>query len=39
MSLRALNDPKAMAAAPFPPRLKSYLTFREYDLYADLSST
>ncbi|XP_062238260.1 ankyrin repeat and SOCS box protein 15b isoform X1 [Platichthys flesus] len=39
MSLRALNDPKAMAAAPFPPRLKSYLTYREYDLYADLSST
>ncbi|XP_047430898.1 ankyrin repeat and SOCS box protein 15b isoform X2 [Mugil cephalus] len=37
MSLRMLNNPEAMAAAPFPPRLKNYLTYREYDLYGDLS--
>uniref|UniRef100_A0A3Q3AMY4 Ankyrin repeat and SOCS box containing 15b n=1 Tax=Kryptolebias marmoratus TaxID=37003 RepID=A0A3Q3AMY4_KRYMA len=36
MSLRRLNDPEAMAAAPFPPRLMSYLTYREYDLYGEL---
>ncbi|XP_069376326.1 ankyrin repeat and SOCS box protein 15b isoform X2 [Paralichthys olivaceus] len=39
MNLRTLNNPEAMAASPFPPGLKSYLTYREYDLYADLSST
>uniref|UniRef100_A0A672JMH0 Ankyrin repeat and SOCS box containing 15b n=1 Tax=Salarias fasciatus TaxID=181472 RepID=A0A672JMH0_SALFA len=38
MSLRILNDPEAMAAAPFPPRLTNYLSYREYDLYAKLSS-
>ncbi|XP_074481872.1 ankyrin repeat and SOCS box protein 15b isoform X1 [Sebastes fasciatus] len=36
MSLRTLNDPEAAAAVPCPPRLKSYLTYREY---GDLSST
>ncbi|XP_061570906.1 ankyrin repeat and SOCS box protein 15b isoform X2 [Cololabis saira] len=39
MSTRTLNDTEAMAAAPFPPRLRSYLTYREYDLYGQLSST
>ncbi|XP_040885612.1 ankyrin repeat and SOCS box protein 15b [Toxotes jaculatrix] len=39
MSLRMLNDAEAMAAVPFPPRLKNYLTYREYDLYGHLSST
>ncbi|XP_023273679.1 ankyrin repeat and SOCS box protein 15-like isoform X2 [Seriola lalandi dorsalis] len=39
MSLRTLNDPEAMAAVTFPPRLKHYLTYREYDIYSDLSST
>ncbi|KAJ3612312.1 hypothetical protein NHX12_020588 [Muraenolepis orangiensis] len=29
MSLRALNNPVAMASVPFPPRLKSYLAYRE----------
>ncbi|XP_070785243.1 ankyrin repeat and SOCS box protein 15b [Enoplosus armatus] len=38
LSLRTLNDPEAMAAVPYPPRLKKYLTYREYDLYDDLSS-
>ncbi|KAF7655310.1 hypothetical protein LDENG_00058160 [Lucifuga dentata] len=38
MTSRMLNNPKAMAAVPFPPRLKAYLTYREYDLYSDLSS-
>ncbi|KAM9846050.1 ankyrin repeat and SOCS box protein 15b [Aulostomus maculatus] len=32
MSLRMLNDPETMAGVPFPPRLKNYLTYREYDL-------
>ncbi|XP_041637137.1 ankyrin repeat and SOCS box protein 15b isoform X2 [Cheilinus undulatus] len=36
MSLKTLNNPKAMAAIPFPPRLKNYLTYR--DLCSDLSS-
>ncbi|XP_022604847.1 ankyrin repeat and SOCS box protein 15-like [Seriola dumerili] len=39
MSLRTLNNPEAMAAVTFPPRLKHYLTYREYDIYSDLSST
>uniref|UniRef100_A0A3Q3LYG2 Ankyrin repeat and SOCS box containing 15b n=1 Tax=Mastacembelus armatus TaxID=205130 RepID=A0A3Q3LYG2_9TELE len=38
MNLRTLNDPDAMEAVPFPPRLKNYLTYREYDLYRNLSS-
>ncbi|XP_074554673.1 ankyrin repeat and SOCS box protein 15b [Halichoeres trimaculatus] len=33
MSLRMLNSPKAMAAVPFPPRLKKYLTYSDFDLY------
>ncbi|XP_067347339.1 ankyrin repeat and SOCS box protein 15b isoform X2 [Channa argus] len=36
MSLRTLNDPEAMAAVSFPPRLKNYLTYKEYDLYAGI---
>jgi len=39
MSIRTLNDPEAVAAVPFPPRMISYLTYREYDLYGKLSST
>ncbi|XP_035470123.1 ankyrin repeat and SOCS box protein 15b [Scophthalmus maximus] len=39
VSLRTLNDPEAMAAAPFPPRLKNYLTYREYHLLGDPSAT
>ncbi|XP_071359032.1 ankyrin repeat and SOCS box protein 15b isoform X2 [Trachinotus anak] len=39
MSLRMLNNPEAMAAVAFPPRLKNYLTYKEYDLFGDLSST
>ncbi|XP_041820376.1 ankyrin repeat and SOCS box protein 15b [Chelmon rostratus] len=38
MSLRTLNDPEAMAAVNFPPRLKNYMTYRDYDLCDDLSS-
>ncbi|KAM9328290.1 ankyrin repeat and SOCS box protein 15b [Pholidichthys leucotaenia] len=38
ISRRVLNDPKAMAAGPFPPRLMNYLTYREYGLYGELSS-
>ncbi|XP_033471045.2 ankyrin repeat and SOCS box protein 15b [Epinephelus lanceolatus] len=32
MTLRTLNDPVAMAAVPYPPRLKNYLTYREYNI-------
>lgn len=38
MSLRTLNDPETKSAGHFPPRLMNYLTYREYDLYGDLSS-
>uniref|UniRef100_A0A8C7ZGM4 Ankyrin repeat and SOCS box containing 15b n=1 Tax=Oryzias sinensis TaxID=183150 RepID=A0A8C7ZGM4_9TELE len=31
VSIRTLNDPEAMAAAPFPPRVTSYITYREQD--------
>ncbi|KAF6718298.1 Ankyrin repeat and SOCS box protein 15 [Oryzias melastigma] len=33
MSIRTLNDPEAMAAAPFPPRLMSYIAYRDQDPY------
>uniref|UniRef100_A0A674ESP2 Ankyrin repeat and SOCS box containing 15b n=1 Tax=Salmo trutta TaxID=8032 RepID=A0A674ESP2_SALTR len=33
MTPRRLNDPQVMAAVPFPPSLKHYLTYREYDKY------
>ncbi|XP_070709857.1 ankyrin repeat and SOCS box protein 15b isoform X2 [Pempheris klunzingeri] len=39
MSLLTLNNPEAMAAVPFPPSLKNYLTYRGCDLYHDFSST
>ncbi|MEQ2200270.1 hypothetical protein XENOCAPTIV_026481, partial [Xenoophorus captivus] len=32
MDIRMLNDPEAMAAVPFPPRLINYLTYSEDDL-------
>ncbi|XP_036978092.1 ankyrin repeat and SOCS box protein 15-like isoform X2 [Acanthopagrus latus] len=38
MNRRTLNDPEAMAAVPFPLRLKNYVTYGDYDLYDDLSS-
>lgn len=37
MSLKVLNDPAAMAALPFPPTLKNYVTFRGYTPHADLA--
>ncbi|KAM6961524.1 ankyrin repeat and SOCS box protein 15b [Tautogolabrus adspersus] len=39
MGLRTLNNPEAMATVPFPPRLRKYLTYSDYDLYGELSST
>uniref|UniRef100_A0A3P8TP06 Ankyrin repeat and SOCS box containing 15b n=1 Tax=Amphiprion percula TaxID=161767 RepID=A0A3P8TP06_AMPPE len=39
MSLKTLNDPEATTTFPFPPTLTKYLTYREYDLYSELSST
>lgn len=36
MSFRTLNDHKVMAAVPFPPALKNYLTYRECRPHDDL---
>ncbi|XP_017158157.1 ankyrin repeat and SOCS box protein 15b isoform X1 [Poecilia reticulata] len=36
MNVRTLNDPEAMDAAPFPPRLIGYLTYRADDPYGGL---
>uniref|UniRef100_A0A673C0E1 Ankyrin repeat and SOCS box containing 15b n=1 Tax=Sphaeramia orbicularis TaxID=375764 RepID=A0A673C0E1_9TELE len=36
---KTLNNLQAMNNVPFPPRLKNYLTYREYDLDGHLSST
>ncbi|XP_050955332.1 ankyrin repeat and SOCS box protein 15 isoform X2 [Labeo rohita] len=33
MTPRRLGDPKFINSGPFPPGLKSYLTYKEYDLY------
>ncbi|KAM6984770.1 ankyrin repeat and SOCS box protein 15b [Aplochiton taeniatus] len=33
MTPRTLNDLKVMAKVPFPPMLKNYLTYKEYDIY------
>lgn len=30
---RRLNNPRFMSALPFPPALKNYLIYKEYDLY------
>lgn len=38
MSLKVLNDPGAMAALPFPPMLKNYVTFRGSTPQADLAT-
>ncbi|XP_046878677.1 ankyrin repeat and SOCS box protein 15-like [Hypomesus transpacificus] len=37
MTPRRLSDPIVMATVPFPPALKNYLTYREYDLYGKSS--
>uniref|UniRef100_A0A4W5KQA0 Ankyrin repeat and SOCS box containing 15b n=1 Tax=Hucho hucho TaxID=62062 RepID=A0A4W5KQA0_9TELE len=39
MTPRRLNDPQVMAAIPFPPTLKHYLTYREYDEYGGLEAS
>uniref|UniRef100_A0A8C7MAT9 Ankyrin repeat and SOCS box containing 15b n=1 Tax=Oncorhynchus kisutch TaxID=8019 RepID=A0A8C7MAT9_ONCKI len=39
MTPRRLNDPQVMAAVPFPPSLKHYLTYRENDEYGGLAAT
>ncbi|XP_054481048.1 ankyrin repeat and SOCS box protein 15b [Anoplopoma fimbria] len=38
MSLRTLNDPEALAAVRYPPRLKNYLAYRQNDLHGDLKN-
>ncbi|XP_072311016.1 ankyrin repeat and SOCS box protein 15b [Eucyclogobius newberryi] len=32
---KTLNNPGAMSEVPLPPRVKNYLTYKEYDLYGD----
>nr|XP_023682443.1 ankyrin repeat and SOCS box protein 15-like isoform X1 [Paramormyrops kingsleyae] len=39
MTMTRLCDPSIMNAAPFPPRLKHYLLYNEYDLYSRISSS
>ncbi|XP_064794099.1 ankyrin repeat and SOCS box protein 15-like [Oncorhynchus masou masou] len=39
MTPRRLNDPQVMATVPFPPTLKHYLTYREYDEYGGLEAS
>ncbi|XP_020781807.2 ankyrin repeat and SOCS box protein 15b [Boleophthalmus pectinirostris] len=38
ISPKTLNNPGAMSEVPLPSRVKNYLTYKEYDLYGDLSS-
>ncbi|XP_055087663.1 ankyrin repeat and SOCS box protein 15b isoform X2 [Periophthalmus magnuspinnatus] len=38
ISPKILNNPGAMLEVPLPPRVKNYLTYKEYDLYGDLCS-
>ncbi|XP_030622229.1 ankyrin repeat and SOCS box protein 15-like [Chanos chanos] len=38
MSPKRLNDPDVMESAPFPPRLKDYLMYKDYDLYGKMIS-
>ncbi|XP_043093793.1 ankyrin repeat and SOCS box protein 15-like [Puntigrus tetrazona] len=33
MTLRRLNDPEIMSTVPFPPALKNFLLYKEYDIY------
>ncbi len=33
MTLRRLNDPELMSTVPFPPALKNFLLYKEYDIY------
>ncbi|KAI7811896.1 putative ankyrin repeat and SOCS box protein 15, partial [Triplophysa rosa] len=37
MTPRRLGDPDFIYSGPFPPGLKSYLTYKEYDLYGRIS--
>ncbi|XP_016371978.1 ankyrin repeat and SOCS box protein 15-like isoform X2 [Sinocyclocheilus rhinocerous] len=32
-TLRRLNDPEFMSTVPFPPALKNFLLYKEYDIY------
>nr|XP_055046832.1 ankyrin repeat and SOCS box protein 15b [Misgurnus anguillicaudatus] len=36
MILRRLNDPTYMKRAPFPPALRNFLLYKEYDLYGQM---
>ncbi|KAJ8387710.1 hypothetical protein AAFF_G00151410 [Aldrovandia affinis] len=33
MTPKRLSDPEIMDSAPFPPRVKSYLVYKEFDIY------
>lgn len=36
MMLRRLNDPEFMSMVPFPPALKNFLLYKEYDIYGQM---
>lgn len=36
MMLRRLNDPEFMSTVPFPPALKNFLLYKEYDIYGQM---
>ncbi|KAK2832567.1 hypothetical protein Q7C36_016029 [Tachysurus vachellii] len=36
ISLRRLNNPRFMSEFPFPPALKNYLIYKEYNLYGQM---
>ncbi|XP_051543788.1 ankyrin repeat and SOCS box protein 15-like isoform X1 [Myxocyprinus asiaticus] len=36
MTLRRLNNPEFMRTVPFPPALKNYLIYKEYDVYGQI---
>ncbi|XP_066522979.1 ankyrin repeat and SOCS box protein 15b [Hoplias malabaricus] len=36
MTLKRLNNPEFMSEVPFPPALKNYLIYKEYDIYGKM---
>ncbi|KAG5267911.1 hypothetical protein AALO_G00227340 [Alosa alosa] len=36
MTTRRLSDPEFMETVPFPPTIKNYLIYKEYDLYGNM---
>lgn len=36
MTTRRLSDPEFMDTVPFPPTIKNYLVYKEYDIYGNM---